>query len=187
MNRQRIFFILFALVGIVYTLRLFTIQILDPSYKLSADNNAKRIVKVYPPRGFIYDRNGKLLVANQVAYDLLVIPRQVKGFDTSEFANLLQVDPAYIRSELIKARNYSPYRASVFLKMLTVDDYARVQERLNGYPGFYVQRRILRDYAEAYGANVFGFIGEVTDKYVEEHPEYEQGDLVGQAGIEKAY
>jgi penicillin-binding protein 2 len=74
MNRQRVFFLLFAVVGIVFTLRLITIQLLDPSYKLSADNNAKRIVKVYPPRGFVYDRNGKLLVANQVAYDLLVFP-----------------------------------------------------------------------------------------------------------------
>lgn len=187
MKRQQLFFFLFGVVGLIYILRLFTIQLLDPSYKLSADNNAKRIIKVYPPRGFIYDRNGELLVANQVAYDLMVIPRQVKAFDTTQFARLLSIDRAYVKSELTKARVYSPYRASVFLKMLTVDDYARVQERLNDYRGFFVQRRILRDYTVNYGANVFGFIGEVTDLYIKDHPEYEKGDLVGQAGIEKAY
>ena len=187
MKRQQLFFFLFGVVGLIFILRLFTIQMLDPSYKLSADNNAKRIVKVYPPRGFVYDRNGELLVANQVAYDLMVIPRQVKAFDTIRFAQLLGIDRAYVKSELTKARVYSPYRASVFLKMLTVDDYARVQERLNDYRGFFVQRRILRDYTVDYGANVFGFIGEVTDHYIKDHPEYEMGDLVGQAGIEKAY
>ena len=187
MKRNGLFWFLFAAIGILYTLRLFTIQILDPQYKLSADNNAKRIVKIYPPRGFIYDRNGELLVANQIAYDLMVIPRQTIRFDTLKLSQLLRIDRKYIRTELTKARAYSPYKASVFLKMLTVDDYARLQERLHQFKGFYVQRRILRHYPQNFGANAFGFIGEVNESFIEEHPEYEMGDLVGKTGIEKSY
>lgn len=187
MRRDLLFYLMFSVLGVIFLGRLFSIQVLDPKYKLSAEDNAKREVKLYPPRGFIYDRNGTLLVANQVGYDLMVIPRQVQPFDTTLLCNLLEVDPAYIDRYLAKARSYSTYQPSVFYGMMSDERYARIQEELYKFQGFYTQKRVLRDYPVRGAANVVGFIGEVNERFIREHPDYSMGDLTGQGGIDKSY
>lgn len=187
MRRDLLFYFLFATLGIIFLWRLFSIQVLDATYKLSAEDNAKREVKLYPSRGFIYDRNGELLVANQVGYDVMVIPRQVEPFDTALLCNLLDVDTTYVLKYLEKARRYSPYQPSVFYGMMSDERYARIQEELYKFKGFYTQKRVLRDYPIHSAANVVGFIGEVNERFIRSNPGYSMGDLTGQGGIDKSY
>ncbi|GGH65803.1 MAG: penicillin-binding protein 2 [Bacteroidetes bacterium] len=187
MRRDLLFYFLFATLGIIFLWRLFSIQVLDATYKLSAEDNAKREVKLYPSRGYIYDRNGELLVANQVGYDVMVIPRQVEPFDTALLCNLLDVDTTYVLKYLDKARRYSPYQPSVFYGMMSDDRYARIQEELYKFKGFYTQKRVLRDYPIHGAGNVVGFIGEVNERFIRANPGYSMGDLTGQGGIDKSY
>ncbi len=167
--------------------RLFYIQVIRDDFKLSAANNVIRIEKVYPGRGFIYDRNQKLLVGNQSAYDLMVTPMQVKNIDTSLFCQLVNISLTDFKERLEKARNYSRIKPSTFIKQISKEQYAYFQEKLHEFPGFYPQKRILRDYPYHSGANVLGFIGEASDRFLASNPDYRKGDLVGITGIEKSY
>ena len=83
-NRKFIVIGLFLVIGLAYVIRLFFVQIVADKYILSANNNVLRYITQYPARGLVYDRYGKLLVYNEAAYDLMVIPRQVKNIDTAE-------------------------------------------------------------------------------------------------------
>ncbi|NVK04479.1 MAG: penicillin-binding protein 2 [Flavobacteriia bacterium] len=187
MRRDLLFYLIFGVLGMIFLGRLFTIQVTDTKYLLSAENNAKREVKIYPPRGYIYDRNGELLVANQVGYDLMVIPLQVSSLDTAFLCQLLDVDTAYVRRHMARAINYSRYQPSIFLGMMSDERYARIQEELYKFPGFYTQKRLLRDYPIPGAANVVGFIGEVNERFIRENPGYSMGDLTGKGGIDKSY
>jgi len=116
--------LIFIAVALIFIIRLFYIQIIDDKYKLSAENNSQREITQYPARGLIYDRNGKLLVSNQAAYDLMVIPRQVKTFDTTDFCNILDIDKDYFKKKLKKCKKYSRYKASLFIPQLSYETYA---------------------------------------------------------------
>ena len=187
MQRKYLFYFFFLAISITFIARLFYIQILKEDYKLSALNNALQLEKVYPGRGLIYDRNQQLLVGNQSAYDLMVIPAQVGTLDTLALCKLIGLEPNEFRSRLQKAKRYSWRKASIFVKQISRENFAFVQEQLHDFPGFYPQKRILRDYMTKAGANVIGFIGEANDLYIKAHPEYEMGDLIGKTGIEKSY
>jgi penicillin-binding protein 2 len=186
-NRKYLFFFFFAGLALIFIGRLFYIQVMKDEYKLSAANNVIRKEKVYPGRGFIYDRNGKLLVGNQSAYDLMVVPRLVKNIDTLAFCHLLGIGKEDFIERIQKAKSYSYLKESVFIKQMSKEQFAYLQEVLHNYPGFYPQKRILRVYPHKAGANVVGFIGEATDNYLAAHPSYSKGDLVGITGIEKSY
>ena len=187
MERKFLFYFFFIFIGLSFIARLFYIQIVDKSYQLSAESNASRKIKLYAPRGYIYDRNGKLLVANQVAYDLLVIPQQISDLDTNTLAQLFDLSVEEVTKRILKAKHYSTYKPSIFLKQISKEDFIRVQERLYEFNGFYTQKRILRDYPYKGAANVVGFIGEANDRFLKSHPNYEKGDLIGVGGIDKAY
>lgn len=171
----------------VFIGRLFYIQVIDDRYKLNADSNAIRKEKVYAPRGSVYDRNGKLLVANLPAYDLLVIPSQCGAFDTLHLGQLLNEPVERLRKQFKKARRYSSFKPSVVVAQIEAPAYARLQEWMHEFKGMYVQKRLQRNYPYVGAPNVVGYIGEVTERYVRDHPEYEMGDLHGVSGIEKAY
>lgn len=172
---------------IIYIFQLFNLQVVDESYKLSAINNSQRIETQYPARGLIYDRNHKLLVYNQAAYDLMVIPKQMKAFDTTELVNLLGINKDVLIKSLVKCRRYSRYKASILISQITDDKYARLQEKLYKYPGFYMQTRTLRKYNVAHSADVFGYIGEVNQNQIEKDSTYAIGDYIGINGLEKSY
>ena len=116
-GRRRVIILIFLSIGIIFLFRLFYIQIIDDSYKLSADNNVLRYVTQHPSRGLIYDRNGKILVYNQPAYDLMVIPKQVKNIDTVDFCRLIDITIDEFKVKLKKAKQYSYYKPSVFQEL----------------------------------------------------------------------
>ncbi len=168
-------------------IRLFYLQIVDDSFKLKSDNNAIKIKYDYPERGYIYDRNGKLLVANQPSYDIMVIPKDVKNTDTLEFCQLLDITKEDFIKKMAKAKVYSPRLPSVFLPQLNKSEFAAFQEKIRKFEGFYFQKRSLRDYQVNYGANVFGFITQVNEKLIAKNPYYNSGDLIGMQGVEQSY
>jgi len=129
-NRKYVVQSIFFVVFVIFILRLFYIQILDDSYLLSAQNNVLRRVTVYPSRGIIYDRKGEILVYNEAVYDLMIIPRQAKHIDTSKFCRFLNIEHDLFLTRIKKAKKYSWFKASLFEKQLSTEDYARIQERL---------------------------------------------------------
>jgi penicillin-binding protein 2 len=168
-------------------IRIFYLQIIDDTYKLKSDNNAIKIKYDYPERGYIYDRNGKLLVANQPSYDIMVIPKDVKKLDTLQFCQLLDITKEDFIKIMAKAKVYSPRLPSVFLSQLNKNEFAAFQEKIRKFEGFYFQKRSLRDYQVNYGANVFGFITQANEKIVAKNPYYNNGDLIGRQGVEQSY
>src|SRR5690606_17732845 len=126
-----------------------------------------KIVYDYPERGYIYDRNGELLVANQPSYDIMVIPREVKNIDTLELCTILDITLEDFDKKLEKAKVYSPRLPSLFLAQLTKKEFAAFQEKIRHFKGFYIQKRNLRDYQVDYGANVFGYIRQINEMELE--------------------
>ncbi|WP_445381256.1 penicillin-binding protein 2 [Robiginitalea sp. IMCC43444] len=175
------------LIGITFIGRLSYLQLFRSSANQILEDPAIKVVYDYPERGYIYDRNGELLVANQPAYDVMVIPREVKPLDTLEFCSLLGISKERFISQLKKARVYSPRLPSVLVPQLSKEDYAGLQEKMRKYKGFYIEKRSLRDYNTPAAANVLGYISEVNEWDLERNPYYEQGELTGRTGIEKQY
>ena len=161
---------LVIITAILLLMRLFYLQIIDESLKLKSDNNAIKIKYDYPERGYIYDRKGRLLVANQPSYDIMVIPREMKNIDTLEFCQLLSITKEEFLMKIEKAKIYSPRLRSVFLPQLNKMEYAAFQEKIRKFPGFEIQKRALRDYQVKCGANVFGFITQVNDAIIKKNP-----------------
>mgnify|MGYP000935006947 FL=1 len=186
-SRQQTVLAIFLVIGAIYIIRLFYIQVIDKSYTLSANNNVLRYVTQYPARGLIYDRNGKLLVYNEAVYDLMVLPAQVGEIDTVEFCNLLQIPVEGFRERLNKARKYSKYKPSLFEKQISKETYGFLEEKMYKYKGFFVQPRTLRKYPKPIGAHLFGYVGEVTQSMIDRNPYYKSGDYIGINGIEKSY
>ena len=168
-------------------LRLFYLQIIDDSFKLKSENNAIKIKYDYPERGYIYDRHGALLVANQPSYDIMVVPRDIKNLDTLEFCQLLDISNEQFLKTIAKAKVYSPRLPSVFLPQLNKLEFAAFQEKIRKFEGFYIQKRSLRDYQVHFGANVFGFITQVNENLIKKNPYYNSGDLIGRQGVEESY
>lgn len=176
-----------VLVMLIFTGRLFHLQIIDKTYRLTATNNVLRHVTHYPARGLIYDRNGELLVFNEAAYDLMINPRQLAPFDTLEFCEILQVTPQQVKEAIQKARAYSLYRPSLFVRQISARNYAIFQEKMYRFPGFFVQPRTLRRYTDKTAAHIVGYVGEVDDKIISEDRYYSMGDFIGISGVEKTY
>lgn len=174
-------------IAVIILMRLFYLQIIDDSLKLKSDNNAIKIYYDYPERGYIYDRNGKLLVANQPSYDIMVIPRELKNIDTLEFCSLLNITKEEYIKKIEKAIVYSPRLPTVFLPQLNKKEFAAFQEKIRKFEGFYIQKRSLRDYQVSVGANIFGFITQVNDNIIKKNPYYNSGDLIGRQGVEESY
>ncbi|MEO8240171.1 MAG: penicillin-binding protein 2 [Flavobacterium sp.] len=169
-------------------IRIFYLQVIDDSFKLKSENNAIKIKYDYPERGYIFDRYGKLLVANQSSYDIMVIPRDVKkDLNVTEFCELLDITKEEYDKRIAKAKVYSPRLPSVFLAQLNKAEFAAFQEKIRKFEGFYFQKRSLRDYEVDYGANIFGFITQVNEKLIAKNPYYNSGDLIGKQGVEQSY
>ncbi|SFB10836.1 penicillin-binding protein 2 [Flavobacterium swingsii] len=173
--------------GILIIARLFFLQIIDDTFKLKSENISIKIKYDYPERGYIYDRNGELMVANQPSYDIMVVPREIKKIDTVEFCTLLNITKEDFVKKIEKAVVYSPMLPSVFLGQLNKLEYAAFQEKERKFEGFYIQKRSLRDYQLNAGANVFGFITQANEAIVAKNPYYKSGDLLGKQGVEETY
>lgn len=174
-------------VAVLFILRLFTIQITNKTYKQFATRNVLRKIITFPARGLIYDRNKELMVYNKAAYDLMVIPREVKPFDTIDLCRILQIERVDLRDAIKKAKQFSYYKPSMVVGQISPDIYAPLQEKLYKYPGFFTQSRTLREYPSKSAAQVLGFVGEVNQRIIESDSYYRSGDYIGVSGLEKAY
>ena len=179
---------------LVYIIRLFTIQLLSDDFKKNADSNAFLKKIDYPSRGAIYDRNGKLMVYNQPSYDIMVVMNEAKGhIDTLELCNALGISKDYFvkRMDDIKDRNknpgYSRFTEQLFMTQLSDREFSVFREKMFRFPGFYVQKRSIRQYTYPYAAHVLGDIGEVSVSDIEEDNYYQPGDYIGKLGVEKYY
>jgi penicillin-binding protein 2 len=186
-RRKYIVIVLIILASLLLIVKLFVIQVVEDTYRLSADNNVLRYETQYPARGLIYDRNGKLIVFNQAAYDLMVIPAQTGKMDTSLFCSELGITNGIFRERLKAAVTYSRRAPSVFLKQISAETYAKFQEKMFMYPGFYVQPRTLRKYSRPVAAHLLGYVSEVDEALIKQDPYYKPGDYIGKLGIEEAY
>ena len=170
--------------------RLFVIQIVDEKYKIDASNNSMVYSMIYPPRGIIHDRNGKILVGNKMAYDLLVTPKEVDAFDTTALADVLGVSVEAIREKMDgyrRNRRRIGYQSVVMFKQLPPETYLRFAEVAYKFPGFRGQARSIREYPFNAGGNLLGYVSEVDQKYIDRHKgEYSSGDYAGKTGIEAA-
>ncbi len=175
------------LVGIIYAISLFRLQVLDSNYKQYATDNVLREIVQYPARGLIYDRNGKLLVYNKTAYDLLITPREVETFDTLLLCNLLNLEKVDLEQRIQKAKKYSRYKPSILIKQISPQNFAILQEQLYKFKGLHSQTRTLREYTEPIAAHVLGYVGEVAASDIKSDNYYKSGDYIGQSGVEKTY
>ena len=168
--------------------KLAYIQLVDDQYSLSASKNVLRPIKQYPARGPILDRNRQVLVQNEVFYDISVIPKQVKPFDTLEFCKLLNIDKTEFDARWEKAIRYSPNLPSIFEKQLSAEAFASIQERLSEFQGFFSTTRYLRTYPDSVAAQFLGYISEVTPRDIARGGgHYAPGDYIGASGVEKEY
>ncbi len=186
-SRKYIIQAIFIVIGIVYLVRLFFLQVIDNDYKLSAQNNVLRYITQYPARGLVYDRDGILLIYNEASYDLLVTPRQVGIIDTSLLCKLLKISRENFNESLEKAKKYSYHKPSVFLKQISKEDYGYLEEQLYKFPGFFVQARTLRKYPQTIAAHLLGYVGEVNQNNLKKDTYYTIGDYIGKSGIEYSY
>jgi len=186
-NRRYVIVGIFLFTGLVFLIRLFYVQILADKFILSATNNVLRYITQYPARGLIYDRNGKLLVYNEAAYDMMVIPRQVKEMDTLEFCRLLGITMDDFRERIRKAKRYSSYKSTVFESQINRENFGALGEKMFKFPGFFVQPRTLRKYTYPIAAHMVGYVGEAGARKIAEDTYYKSGDYIGISGIERSY
>lgn len=180
------------LIALAYIGRLYYVQIVDDRYKLTARNQAFVFKTDYPPRGVIYDRNGKLLVFNQVAYDLMCVPRDMKDCDTMELCKILNITKEEFLQRMVKFSGSlkeakRDFRTYIFEAQVLPELNARIQEKLYKLNGFFVQPRTVRKYTYPIAAHLLGYIGEVDEKTTKENPYYKSGDYIGISGIERGY
>ena len=188
--RKYLFLLIVISTGILISARLFYLQVYDTSAQISSQNNAIKKIYDFPQRGFIFDRNRKLLVSNQPSYDVMVIPKNTEALNPNlkqEFCDLLKITLEEYDRILKKAIAYSPRLPSVVVPQFTKDEYAYLSEKMWKYKGFYIQKRALRDYQVSNSANVFGYIAEVNQSIIKKNPYYLMGDLIGKSGIEMEY
>ena len=183
-----------AAIVLIYIVRLFTLQLLSDDYKKNADSNAFLKKIEYPSRGVITDRHGKLMVYNQPAYDIMVVMNEAKDrIDTLELCEALGItkDDFITRMDNIKDRNknpgYSRFTQQLFMSQLSDKEFSVFQEKIFRFPGFYVQRRSIRQYMYPYAAHVLGDVGEVSEGDIEDDDYYQLGDYIGKLGVEKSY
>lgn len=192
-KRKYVIIIFLLIVAALFAFRLYELQMADEKYKEFADINAFLKKTMYPSRGLIYDRNGELIVYNQPAYDVMIIPRDVKELDTLDLCRTLNITPEQLRKRFDDMRDprmnpgYSTYTPQRLISHLSAEDYGRLQEKLYRYPGFFIQKRVLRQYNHSVAANVLGNIREVNAEDIKRDPYYQAGDYCGDLGVEKSY
>ncbi len=189
LNRQNKLLIGLCTVAAILIAKLFSIQILDETYKEHADNNSMVHLTIYPTIGVIHDRNGKILVGNKVAYDLMVTPREVEEFDTLALCRVLDISPDFVRDKMAeykKNRRRIGWQSVTMIKQIPPETYMKFAELSYKFPGFRGQARSIRDYPYNAGGNLLGYVSEVDASFMKKHPEYKSGDYAGKTGIEAA-
>ncbi len=187
MIRIHLLKLLTILITVIFLIKLFSLQVLNKDYDKLSQNNAIIEIEDYPERGFIYDRNGKVLVSNQPAYDVMIIPENLSPFDTLSFCKITGIDKKELLINLESARKFSMRLPSVVVNQISKESYAKLQEQMWKFQDFFIQKKSIRDYRVNFGANVLGYLSEVNSEDLMKDKYYRQGDLIGRQGIEKSY
>ena len=188
MKRGYLLSICIVIFAFVFLGKLFYLQVISqPKNENNLQSSTIKRVFDYPERGYIYDRNGSLLVANKQSYNLMIVPREVTPLDTIEFCKLLNIEKKQFLKRFSRAKKWSRRLPSVFLAYLSKEDYAYLQEKMHKYKGFYIERKLLRNYPRRSAANVLGYVNEVNDETAKSNPYYQSGELIGTTGVEKQY
>ena len=188
-SRYRVVIGIFLVISIIFITRLFYIQVLNENYKFSANNNVLRYDVQQAVRGLIYDRDSNLIVANVPAYDLMIVPREMKGniLDTFAFCQLTSISKEDFIKKYKKAADYSGYKESVFIKHINLKNSSTLAEKLFQFPGFHLRKINMRDYPSNVATHIIGYLGEVNLSKTKEDKYYTKGDLTGVSGVEAAY
>jgi penicillin-binding protein 2 len=190
--RTNIIRLLFILAAITLIGKAMQLQIFDTDFQKKAGAAAVVRSPLFPARGLIYDRNGRLLIHNNPIYDLTVTFNQLNpNMDTARFCALLGINTQYFKDALNKDWKNGRFSKSipfVFLSKVNAETYARFQENMFEFPGFQMVLRSIRGYPHSNAANVLGYIREVDPRDIEKNPDtYAPGDYIGAAGIEAYY
>ncbi|NQZ77115.1 MAG: peptidoglycan glycosyltransferase, partial [Ekhidna sp.] len=177
------------LTAIIFAIRLFYIQIIEDDYKIAAENNVVQKIVQYPYRGLVYDNRDSLVIYNSPVYDLMIVPKEARIEDTTAFCQLLGIEREDLEKKLLKAKRFSSILASKLEEQLSDKLFAKLQDQLIQYPGFYVLPRTIRSYNTTSLANVVGYVGEVSSGFLNRDTTnyYKSGDYIGIGGIEKSY
>lgn len=191
-GRKLVFRLIILLVGAIFLVKLFIIQVVDDRYSELADSNSVLRIVEYPYRGLIFDRNGRLLVYNEPEFDLMLQVNEMSEFDSLAFCEAIGIDRLNLRQyfeEMKALREYLPYKPTLFMNKLSSSDIAKFQDRLDEFPGFYIQARTTRAYNWPSAANALGYVSEVSKEQLKRDTSgfYKQGDYIGQSGIEGFY
>ena len=179
--------VLTIVIGLIFFVKLFGMQVLNKDYDKLSQNNAIIEIEDYPERGFIYDRKGRILVSNQPAYDIMTVAENLSTFDTLSFCMITGIDKKELIINLESARKFSMRLPSVVVNQISKETYAKLQEQMWKFQGFFIQKKSIRDYRVNFGANVLGYVSEVNSEDLIRDKYYRQGDLIGRQGIEKSY
>ena len=187
MIRIQLLKLLTIAISAIFFIKLFGLQVLNKDYDKLSQNNAIIEIEDYPERGFIYDRKGRILVSNQPAYDIMIVPENLSPFDTLSFCKITGIDKKELIINLESARKFSMRLPSVVVNQISKETYAKLQEQMWKFQGFFIQKKSIRDYRVNFGANVLGYVSEVNSEDLIKDKYYRQGDLIGRQGIEKSY
>lgn len=175
------------MVGLIFTIRLFSLQVVNSAYKLSAESNTRRMEIVYPARGLIYDRNGELIAHNLPSYDLKIAPYELEEFDSAELCSILGIDIQTLREGIQRVKKFRNERFNPFIKQISPETFGKLKEQQYKFPGFYFSIRTLREYQHKVAAHLLGYVGEVDSNLIKKDSYYELGDYYGVSGIEYTY
>nr|MCU0369131.1 peptidoglycan glycosyltransferase [Cyclobacteriaceae bacterium] len=190
--RKEILQVVIVLVGVIFLIKLFSIQVFNKRYAEMAEGNVILRQVEYPFRGLIYDRNHKLIVYNTPEYDIEVVNKEIKNFDSLRFCEVFDMSIQQLRQkfkEMRARKEYSPFKPTLFIDQLSNEDFARVQDFMDEFPGFYIQARTTRAYVSPTMANALGYVSEINKDQLDKDKSefYRQGDYIGQSGIESFY
>ena len=190
--QQRSYYIiaLMAAIVLLFIGKLFHIQVADETFTTAAKNNAVQKIIDYPYRGEIYDRNGQLLVKNQAVFDVMVVPREIKGLDTTRFCRLFNIPKEEFLERMAEAKNYSRIKPSPFIRQISLEDWQRIQDQFIDFPGFYTTTRTVRSYPHGVMGVGLGYLAEVSKPFLEKQGKdgyYRMGDYIGISGLESQY
>ena len=189
MIKKEYLLVIFILtISFIYVIQLITLQLFNDNYQILSETNAVYKKTIYPERGLIFDRNNKLIVANQPSYDLMLIPENLKPFDTLEICSILNINSELFLKKINDATSFSRKLPSIILRQISREQNALFQEKIWKYPGFFIQKKSLRDYKIPIASNLLGYISEVNENEVSDDKSYYNiGELIGRQGIEKSY
>jgi penicillin-binding protein 2 len=180
--------VIVTMIAIIYVVRLFFLQVVSDKSRQDATALTEAEIPLYPPRGIIYDRAGKMLVTNQTVYNLMVVPKKVEPFDTAAFCELVRIKKDDILAVFKKARaRGESHRPQLLVEQITPAEFAAISEQLYEYKGFFAESRTLRVYPQRVGALFLGDVGKISPEEYKKNDYYTKQEYIGKSGIEKAY